>query len=206
MQPTRHLRIILLLVPLALTAGCSPQSAIKYGVKLADAAVDRIEVKDLEAKLMGKPPSASDQLLGDRVDTLRQVGGSRQFLIYRVSLDVDVLTQHRYLVEVADNRIVAVAKLEKKGQTKLDIARALVMEQKAKGKSPKECQQIIDRGRPVLEVRSDNTKVLRQLYEARIVEEAGEPYYCVVFFDKQDRCTELAFVSAEASTRKDLAR
>ena len=102
-----------------------------------------------------------------------------------------------------NNRIVAVAKLQKKGQTKLDIARALVLEQKVKGKSPKECQQIIDRGRPLLEVRSDNTKVLRQLYEARLVEEVGTPYYCVLFYDEQDRCTELAFVSAEASTKKD---
>lgn len=206
MQTMRYLQAISLVALLTLGAGCSPKSAIKYGVKLADTAVDHAEVKDLEAKLMGKPPSASDQLLGERVDTLRQIGGSRQFLTYKVKLDVDVLTQHRYLVEVVDNRIVAVAKLERKGRTKLDIARALVLKEKAKGRSPTECEQILDRGRPLLEVRSDKTKGLRQLYDARLVEEVGTPYYCVLFFDEQDRCTDLSFVSTEASTKKDLTR
>lgn len=205
MPSPRTVRILFLMSPVVVAAGCSPQSAIKYGVKLADAAVDQVEVKDLETKLMGKSPSAADALLGERVDTLRQVGGSRQFLIYKVPIDIDVLTQHRYLVEVVNDRIVAVAKLQKKGRTKLDIARALLLEQKVKGKSPQECQQIIERGKPVLEVRSENTKMLRQLYEARVVEEVGSPYYCILYFDEQDRCTDLAFVSAEASTKKDLA-
>ncbi len=186
-----------------LIGGCSPASTgIKLAVKVVGKAVATAEVQDLEEKLMGQRPAAADRQLGDRLDVVRDVSRRRYWLLYAVKLDP--LNMRRYMVEVRANRITAISLVEKGGQTKVDIPRKIILKEKVKGKTPTECQAEIKMGRPLLEVRRDSDGRLVQLYDARMIKGLGGIYYCLLRYDKLDRCEELEFVSVASATKTDI--
>ena len=195
---------LVLIAAAALIGGCSNPASkgIKIAVKVVGKAVDEAKVKDLEEKLLGQEHGAADRELGERVDVIRDLHHERYWILYAVGFDP--LNKHRYMVEVANERIVAIAKIEESGRSKADIPREIVLKEKVKGKSPAECQAELDMGPPLLEVRRDSTQQLAQLYDARVIKGLGGIYYCVVRYDEHDRCDDLDFVSVEAATKDDI--
>ncbi len=66
---------------------------------------------------------------------------------------------------------------------------------------PAECEAELRLGKPLLEVRSQNTGRLAQLYNSGTAVKSGVPDYCIVRFDVNDRCEDLEFVAGGVSTR-----
>ena len=190
-----------LVLQVLFACGCSPIGmGVQLGVKVVGEVVNDADVKDRQGNLIGRPTAAADEMFGQRLDAFQEVNGPRQWLTYPV--DLDVLDKYRYVVEVSDNKIVSLTKASK-GGSKIDIPRRLILKQKVKGKRPKECQAELGLGPPLLTVRSKMTKRLVQLFDAKIIDIPGDPQYCLLRYDDQDRCEDLEFQEAEASTKKD---
>ena len=186
----------------AASSGCT--TAVSVGMKLVGKAVDSVDVKEHSEALLGEKAAAADERFGERIDTLREVDGDRSWQIYPAK--VDPLQKDRYVVEVANDKIVAFSRVEENPDPKLDIPRALLMESKVKGKPPAECEKELELGKPLLTVRSDQTNRLRQLYDARLIKEFGSPHYCILRFDDKELCEDLEFIGIGASTKKDLTK
>ncbi len=182
--------------------GCSPVSAVGWGVKLVGNAVDHADVDKRKEQLIGQSPATADSILGQRDDTLREVDGSRTWLVYPV--EMDVLNQYRYVVEVENGRITAVSKAQKNAK-KLDIPEQLIYEHKTKGKSPSECDEILDFGPPKVTARSESTGTLIRLYDAQKIKIEGvlAPHYALLKFDEHDRCNDVELISVSASTKEE---
>jgi hypothetical protein len=74
---------------IVLVAGCNPvTTGIKLGAKVVGDVVDDSETQKLGQQLVGQPPSAADQLLGQRANVLRQVNGNGLWLVYPVKMDL----------------------------------------------------------------------------------------------------------------------
>jgi hypothetical protein len=180
--------------------GCNPvTTAVKYGVHLVGKEVDDKDAQKLGRELIGLRASAADEKLGKRNDTLRDVNSDREWLVYPTKLGA--LAKHMYVVEVDDNRIVAISKTETE-QDELDIPRKIILEGKARGKSPRECEAQLGMGPPLLTVRSEKSKVLSQIYDARLSEELGKQKYCILRFDRNHKCCSVKLVGVTASTKK----
>ena len=186
----------------AASSGCT--TAVSVGMKLVGKAVDSVDVEEHQKALLGAKPGAADERFGERIDTLRDLNSDRTWQVYPAQLDP--LQKDRYVVEIANGKIIAFSRVEKNPDPKLDIPRALIMESKVKGKSPPECEKELELGKPLLTVRSDATGLLGQLYDARIIKEFGSPHYCILRFDEQDLCKDVEFIGVGASTKKDPAK
>src|SRR5262245_21947168 len=105
-------------VPLALLfplCGCNPiTTGAELGVKLVGKGIDSAEVSKLGDQLVGKNPSAADQLLGPPEDIWRDVYSTREWRVYHVKMDV--LNRDRYLIETAFGQIVKIQMIEKYGE------------------------------------------------------------------------------------------
>ena len=185
-------------VLLSLVCGCV-SAALKVGAEVVGKVVDDADTKKRAEQLIGSEPAVADQMFGQRLDKLREVDGSREWWLYPVPYDL--LGKQRFVVEVSHDKIIALTKTEQGGD-QLDIPRRLVLKSKVKGKSPEECEALLDFGRPVLTVRSEDTGLLTQLYGAQIIEGVGAPSYCMVKFDSANLCEDLDFVEVGASTEK----
>ena len=182
MNRIRIAPFLIFIAVVILISGCSPVSiGINLATKVVGKGVDEADVQKLEENLLGKEPAVVDQALGDRLDVLRDVHGERYWLVYPVKLDP--LDTHRYLIEVKDDRVTAIAKVEETGATRADIPRKLLYKEKLKGKTPAECQVELEMGKPLLEVRRDSNRRLAQLYDGRMIKELGGIYYCLLRYD-----------------------
>lgn len=182
------------------STGCV--TAVGIGVKLVGKAVDTLDVKEREKVLLGADLAKADELLGDRLDTLRDVNSDRSWVIYPVPKKQDPLGKDRYVVEVAAERIVALSRTEKNSDPKRDIPRALFIRSKVKGKTPAECIGPLDMDAPLLSVRSDATGLLSQIFDARHFKQLGSPDYCILRFDEQGLCKDVEFLGIGASTKE----
>ena len=181
-------------------SGCS--TAVSIGIKLIGSAVDDADVKKHAKKLIGAELAAADELFGERTDTLRDLNSTRAWVTYPVK-DFNLFGKDRYVVEVLDGKIVALTRAEKNSDPKTDILRAVLVAGKVKGKPIGECQaQLEDVGPLLLTARSDATKTLSQLYDARLIKEFGSPHYCILRFDENELCNEVEFIGIGASTKK----
>lgn len=190
-----------LVAPMVLSGGCT--TAASVGVKLVGAAVDHVDVEKRQKELLGREPAAADEMFGEPVDTFRDVNGKREWVVYPVK--PDPLDRLRYVVEVADGKVVSLTKAKKYADPKIDIPRALIYKHKCGGKSPAACEEALDLGKPLVTVRSEKTGRLIQLYDADIIEVEGvtKPHYCLVRFDGADRCEKVELVEAAASTEAE---
>jgi hypothetical protein len=197
--------ILKLILPcLALTAfasGCNPvTSAAKIGFHVVGKVVDDVEADKLGEQLMGKNAAQADATLGQPVDVYADVNGSRQWRVYPVPMDV--LNNQRYVVEVANDRIVLIQKV-KMDSGQVDIPLALVYNEKLKGKSPSECEAELKMGAPIMILRSQNNRQLCQLYDARLIRELPKPHYCIVHYDSADHCDKVRFAEVAATAGQD---
>jgi hypothetical protein len=200
----RNSEVIMVLVKgfilaiIILAAGCNPATtAVKIGVNLVGDVVVDAKTDQLSHQMIGKNPKKADSILGPRQDTLREVNRPREWLVYPVK--GDVLGKLAHVVEVSKGRIVSVMTVEKSGG-KIHLPRKIYFQQKLKGKTPRECQDSLNMGPPLITVRSAKTGQLRQLYDARLVKKIGNMQYCVVKYDSNGRCYEANLVEVSASS------
>jgi hypothetical protein len=181
---------------LVAVTGCNPYStAAKIGVRLVGDVIEDEDVKQRDQALIGRPTSAADETFGQPIDVFREVQGQRCWRTYPVKLDV--LGKQRYVVAVSGDKIRNVSKAEKSDR-KIDIPRALILKEKCKNKSPRECEAELGMGRPLLVARSEKTNGLVQLYDAGMATDLGTPHYCIVRFGQGDRCESLEFMAVGA--------
>lgn len=196
-RPYRRAAWVLALLLVA-TAGCNPiKTGAKIGVRLIGDLIEDEDVKQRGQTLIGRPVSAADEMFGQPIDVFKDVRSERCWRSYPVKLDV--LGRQRYVVAVSGGKIASVSKAEKSGR-KLDIPRALILKEKVKDTSPRECEAKLGLGRPLLAARSENTHRLVQLYNAGMATDLGTPHYCIVRFDENDCCDDVEFVAVGAST------
>lgn len=182
---------------LAVSSGCV--SAVSAGISLVGRVVDDADVKDHAGVLIGQNVTAADERFGKRIDIMREVDGPRTWHIYPVS-NLNFLGKDRYVVEVRNNEVIALTRAETTSDPKTDVPRALIVAAAADGKSPEECQAKLDMGKPLLTARSDETGLISQTYDARLIEAFGRPHYCVLRFDKNQKCNKVEFIGVGAST------
>jgi hypothetical protein len=182
-------------------SGCT--TAVSTGVKLVGSAVDHADVDKHQKNLMGKDASAADAEFGERVATYRDMDSGREYLLYMAKMDV--MNSYRFVVEVDDGKIVTLSKVKKYADPKIDLVKAAIYESKCEGKSPEECEKVLDLGKPMLTVRNTETNLLVQLYDADVIEIDGvtTPHYCVVKYNASDLCDDVDLVSAAASTETE---
>lgn len=184
-------------VILATASGCV--SAVSIGVGLVGGVVDRVDVDDLEEELIGGDMATADKKLGSRIDRLDDVHSDRVWLVYPARRDP--LGKDRYIIKMRHEKIVAIARVEKTPDAKFDIPRALFLESKVKGKPLSECEALLDMGKPLVTVRRESTGLLNQLYEGELIK-LGDPYYCMLMFDKDEMCEGVEFHGVGAMTKE----
>ena len=185
---------------LCVSSGCI--TAVKIGVKLVGEVVHEVDVDKKGERLVGRPPEAADRELGEPLDLLREEGRDRQWRVYAV--DLDILNKFRYVVEVSDNKIQALTKVHLT-KSKLDILKKLILKDKCAGRSPPECEAILELGPPILAARSEISGKLVQLYDSGGIEIEGisEPTYCRVWYDEQGVFEDLDIITATSSTKEE---
>lgn len=180
-----------------LAGGCSPATlAVKVGMFTVGKIVNDIEADELEKKLIGQPVTAADAELGARKDTFRQVNGPAVWVSYPTKLDI--LNKNQFFVEILNDRIVRIEKME--GSTgEVEIARSAFQKLRVAGKTPSECQEILDAGPPQLVVRSDMTGNLIQFYDGKLIAEIGNRKLIILHFDSQQKCEKLQIVDVTST-------
>lgn len=183
-----------------LLTGCaSPAGAVVgVGVQVVGSVVESENTRTLGAELVGQPPAQADAKLGMRVNTLRDVNGGREWLVY--PNPQSVLNSQKYVVEVANGRIASVA-LAQEDSNPTDLPAEFLYFQKVQGATPQGCEAQLGLGAPLLTLRSANTGGLVQIYDAHNIADFNTPHYCVVRFDPSGRCMKLDFVEIAAKAR-----
>ncbi len=182
-------------------AGCTV--AVSTGIKLVGSAVDNADVRERREQLMNADLAKANAMFGEPLDAFSDVNSSRAWRVYKVPQNKDPFGKDRYVVEVAKGRIVAVSRVEKNSEWKIDLPRAIAIKSEVKGKPISECEALVDHGRPLVTVRNDSTGLLIQLYEGRLIKDLQKPHYILLRFDEQKTCTDVEFMGVGASTKKD---
>jgi len=143
-----------------------------------------VDAQQLGDELIGKPMASASAKLGQPIYTWREVRGARAWWTYPVAMDV--LGNQRYVIEESRGGIAGITKV-KIDATGVEMARKLALNEKVRGKSPRECEAALGMGRPLVTARSDVTGKICQLCDARIIKDVGGSQYCRVRFDARQR-------------------
>lgn len=189
-----HVAILVSAAPLL--AGCRG-NPIRLTLTMIGNAMDDAELKKLEPRLIGQSPEEADAVFGRRHDTLTDVNRDAKMLVYLAGQHT---ASSRYVVEVQEGKITALFKTEENLAGAADALQADILKAKIVGKAPEAIEREVDLGHPKLTVRSSRHRGLVRLYNARERIHFGNARYCVLYFDKQDRCRDVRLVGVTAST------
>jgi hypothetical protein len=131
-------------------------------------------------------------------------GQGVSMIAYPVKLDV--LGSSRYVVEVADGRIVILAKTKQNIDGSEDMIKAESLKYKFIGKTPTYCSTKGDLGMPVRTLRSREKGQLLRIYDVKNWTNLRGARYCVLRFGGKDVCQSVKLVGVSASTKKDPAK
>ncbi len=189
---------------LASQSGCIAAS-VALGAKMLSSDKQESSSNGLEKQLIGKGPAEADRLLGSRVETLIDTGNAeRQVLLYRVK--EDKTGTERYAVDVSQGKITALTKGRQKTGAMEAAAKAAELREHLLGKSRADCEKEADIGKPVNVLRSREQDHIVCVYDASGLERAKGARYCVLRFDKNDRCVLVNLIGVMSSTKEDPAR
>jgi hypothetical protein len=183
-------------IPLAMIcSGCA--SAAMMGGKVVGHTVDETDVDGHSKRLLGQAPGAADAEFPPRVDTLEDIRTRREMITYPVK--GDILHRSRWVVEVENNRIVALAKLDYDADGGKDAIRKAVLRDKVIGKTPQEVQSDKHFQKITVILRNRSTGNLVRVYDIGGATDLLGARYCLLDFDKRDRCTEIRLAGVPAS-------
>ncbi len=143
-------------------AGCRALPA-SYAIMVVGDVVSDIDIKNRQEDLVGKSATAADGMFGQRLATLVDPRRDRRLIVYPVK--GDLLGQKRFVVELVEDRIVALSKTTQNIDGAEDVIKAAALRDKLIKRTPSECQRAGDLGRPVLVLRDQNTWNLVHVYE-----------------------------------------
>ncbi len=183
-------------------AGCRALPS-SYAMMVVGDIVSDIDVKDRQAELMGKTATVADAMFGKPSAILVDPRRDRRLIVYPVK--GDLLGKKRFVVELVEDRIVALSKTTENIDGAEDIIKAAALRDKLLKRTPSECRRAGDFDRPVLVLRDQNTWNLVHVYDVRNITNLRGARYCVLKFDADNRCQEVKLVGVAASTKDDPA-
>jgi hypothetical protein len=184
--------------------GCRAYPSSLAGMVVGDIISD-VDVDNRQEELVGQPETAADRMFGARIETCDDVQRQGVSMIaYPVKLDV--LGSSRYVVEVADGRIVILAKTKQNIDGSEDMIKAESLKYKFIGKTPTYCSTKGDLGMPVRTLRSREKGQLLRIYDVKNWTNLRGARYCVLRFGGKDVCQSVKLVGVSASTKKDPAK
>ena len=172
-----------------------------YALMVVGDVVSDVDVKDRQEDLVGKTATAADDMFGQRLATLVDPRRDRRLIVYPVK--GDLLGQQRFVVELVEDRIVALSKAAENIDGAEDMIKAAALRDKLLERTPSECRSAGDFGRPALVLRDQNTWNLVHVYDVRNVTNLRGARYCVLKFDTDNRCQDVKLVGVAASTKDD---
>ena len=179
----------------AMATGCA--TAAVMGVKVVGNVVQTVDVDTQSKQLLGQPPARADAEVGRRLAPFEDTRSKREMMTYTVQ--GDVLDQYRWVVEVENNRIVALAKAQFNADGGKDIIKKALLKDKVIGKTPTQIQADDHFKSLTLVLRNRATGNLARAYDITGMTDLLGARYCVLDFDKSDRCTDIRLVGVPSS-------
>ena len=198
--------LILLAVILATftASGCRAHPVSLVTMFAGDLINDR-DVDKRRPKLLNQPETAADRMFGARLETCDDLQRQGVSLIsYPVKLDV--LRTSRYLVEVADGRIVTLSKTRQNIDGAEDIINTEILKKKFIGRTPIQCRVEGDLDPPLRTLRSRENGQLLRIYDVKNWTNLRGARYCVLRFGRKGICQSVKLIGVSASTKKDPAK
>ena len=178
-------------------AGCRAHP-VSLAITLIGDVVDDRDVKEREDALIGHPPSAADTMFGKRHDTLIDVAGNHQWIIYPEP--GESLAESFYVVVTRDDIITELFKCKRNIDGLEDLEHTREIENEAFGKSPEQCEAALRFEPPLLIMRSQASNVIARFYGARNWTHTRQARYCLLVFDQENRCQEVRMIGVTATT------
>jgi|GEM_PF-3553639 len=189
---------MVLLAVVSTTTGCV--TAAMMGVKVVGGAVHSVDVEAQSKELLDQPLSKADAAFGKRLNTFQDTRSNREMITYPVK--GDLLSQYRWVVEVENDKIVALSKTQFDADGGQDIIKKALLKDKVIKKSPKEIHADKHFKKLILVLRNRSTGNLVRVYDVRGMLDLMGARYCVLDFDGSDRCTKIRLVGVPASAGK----
>ena len=187
------------IVPFLLTTGCY-STAAKIGVKVVGNAVHEVDVSEKEKRLVGQPADRADAEFGQPLRAFDDTRSKREVMIYPVK--GDALAKFRWVVEVENSRIVALAKAQNDSDGSNDIIRKLLLKDKVIGKTPQAIEAQDRFKKLTLVLRGRATKNLVRVYDISGMTDVLGARYCVLEFNASDLCENIRLVGVQAATER----
>jgi hypothetical protein len=186
------------------STGCRAHP-VSLATMLVGDAINDADVKDRRDTLMGKPEKAADDMFGPREETLVDVDRAGVSMIF-YPVKNDIFRSSRYVVEVENGLIVVFTKTKQNIDGVEDLIHDATLEKKLVGKTPAECSAAGDLGPPLRQLRCREKGRMLRVYDVRHWSDFAGARYCVLRFDRGDRCESVALIGVSASTRTDPIR
>lgn len=181
------------------STGCIATAVVLGGMAVGKPVRDS-EASSVANELVGKTPAEADAALGQRIRTLTDTRGPRAMMTYPVKGDTQ--DSLRWVVEVEDNRIVAVAKVHRDPDGGKSAIEKAGLADQVIGKSEAEIEAHERFRKPTLVLRDRSTGELLQVYDVRDARDLAGAAYCVLGFDADGRCSEIRLVGLSESSGK----
>ncbi len=184
---------------LLVASGCSNplKTVTKIGIKLVGDATHEIDTERYAKQLLGQPADRADATLGPAIERFSDIHGPREAAVYRV--EHDLLDKFRWVVEFQRDEIVALSKVQFDPGGGKDIIKKTLLRELLIGKTPSEVEDRRRFGTPELVLRSRSSGNLVRVYDVSKVTDLLGSRYCVLRFDRYERCEDIRLVGVPAT-------
>jgi hypothetical protein len=199
-------KLILTCVALVgLTIGGCRAHPVSLATLIVGDAINDADVKDRRSKLMGQDETTADTMFGQRLETL--VDAERQdVIIIFYPVKNDLFKKSRYIAELDGGKIVMFAKTKQDIDGIEDLIHDANLERKLAGLTPAQCSKDGELGAPLRTFRSKEKNQVLRIYDIRHWSDFMGARYCVLRFDRNDRCHDVTLMGVSATTKKDPIR
>jgi hypothetical protein len=186
---------------MATVCGCRLHPVSLASMAIGDV-INDADVKKRQEQLHNQPVSAADAMFGARQETLVYADDpQRELITYLVK--GDLLDSQNWVVESRNGKLVALSRVKRNIDGAEDVIKAAAIEPKVMGKSPDDCCRDAEFKPPIATLRSRESGETMRVYDIRNWTNNRGARYCVLRFDKDDRCTKINLLGVSASSVKD---
>lgn len=186
---------------IASASGCRLHPVSLASMAIGDV-INDADVKKRQKELHNQPVSAADAMFGTRQETLvYSDDAQRELITYPVK--GDLLDSQNWVVESRNGKLVALSRVKRNIDGVEDVIKSAAIEPKVMGKSPEDCCRDAEFKPPIATLRSRESGETMRVYDIRNWTNNRGARYCVLRFDKDDRCTKINLLGVSASSVKD---
>ena len=193
--------IIFLALGLLTTAWGCRAHPVSLAITLIGDVVDDQDIHERKPLLVGKRLHAADRMFGERHDTLTQIDGDLQWVIYPEP--GEKFAESFFVVEAHRGRITGLFKCKRNLDGLEDVQKTRTLEKGLFGKTPEQCEQNADLHSVVLIARSEVSGATVRIYDAHNWTHLKGARYCVLVFGPQNLCREVRMLGVTATTDND---